>query len=168
MPRQDERGCPGGRTVLFVSHNTQALRSLSTHGLLLREGQVALDAPVANVLEAYIETEAQIKTTSWSNDEGLGDDDARLRSVSIYSDQGTAIFSSHSISIELIVDVLRARPGLCIGFDLVANDGTVIFRAYDTDDLEQVTRIREPGIYRLACKIPRIFARPSIFGRTTD
>jgi len=144
----------GGRTVLFVSHNTQALRSLSTHGLLLREGQVALDAPVANVLEAYIETEAQIKTTSWSNDEGLGDDDARLRSVSIYSDQGTAIFSSHSISIELIVDVLRARPGLCIGFDLVANDGTVIFRAYDTDDLEQATRIREPGIYRLACKIP--------------
>src|ERR1700731_3983383 len=41
----------GGRTVLFVSHNMQAVRSLCPRALLLDGGQVVVDGPATNVLE---------------------------------------------------------------------------------------------------------------------
>jgi hypothetical protein len=143
-----------GRTVLLVSHNTQALRSLSTHALLLSGGKVVADASVSDVLEAYLETNSHLEKTNWSDYEGLGDDGARLKSMSIYSQRAEAFFSSDSIVVELTVDILQVRSGLCIGFDLIADDGTVILRAYDTDDPDQAVRVREPGTYRLICKIP--------------
>ncbi len=144
----------GGRTVLFVSHNLQAVRSLTTHALLLDRGQVVIDSSVGDVLEAYVETNSHLRATSWSDREGLGDDDARLRGMSIYAERGAAFFSSSAILVELTVDVLKAKSGLCIGFDLVADDGTVILRAYDTDDSRQAARVRSPGCYRLICQIP--------------
>lgn len=43
----------GGRTVLFVSHNLSAVRSLCTSALLLDRGRAGALAPVAEVLAAY-------------------------------------------------------------------------------------------------------------------
>jgi len=45
----------GGRTVLFVSHNMQAVQSLCTRGILLREGQVAFNASAVACVRAYLE-----------------------------------------------------------------------------------------------------------------
>jgi lipopolysaccharide transport system ATP-binding protein len=45
----------GGRTVLFVSHNIAAVRSLCTHGILLREGRLAAFGPVDDVARAYLD-----------------------------------------------------------------------------------------------------------------
>jgi lipopolysaccharide transport system ATP-binding protein len=42
-----------GRTVLFVSHNMAAIRSLCTRGLLLRDGQVAAEGDVQDVIQEY-------------------------------------------------------------------------------------------------------------------
>jgi lipopolysaccharide transport system ATP-binding protein len=43
----------GGRTVLFVSHNMAAVRSLCSRGLLLRGGTVVLDGTPEDVVNAY-------------------------------------------------------------------------------------------------------------------
>ena len=43
-----------GRTVLFVSHNMASIRQLCTRGVLLDKGQVALDAGVNEVVDAYL------------------------------------------------------------------------------------------------------------------
>jgi len=43
----------GGRTVLFVSHNLSAVRSLCTSALLLERGRAGVPSPVADVLAAY-------------------------------------------------------------------------------------------------------------------
>jgi lipopolysaccharide transport system ATP-binding protein len=144
----------GGRTVLFVSHNMQAIRSLTTRALLLEGGKVVVDAPTADTLRSYLETDNQIKNSIWSNCEGLGDHDARLQSISVYSKKRGALFSSESIMIELNICILKAKSGLCIGFDLITDDGTVILRSYDTDDPNEADHIREPGSYRLICEIP--------------
>jgi lipopolysaccharide transport system ATP-binding protein len=42
-----------GRTVLFVSHNLEALQRLCTRGLLLRGGALIADGPVASVVARY-------------------------------------------------------------------------------------------------------------------
>jgi len=42
-----------GRTVLFVSHNLAAIRELCTRGILLRDGRVCADGPVAAAIDKY-------------------------------------------------------------------------------------------------------------------
>jgi len=43
-----------GRTVLFVSHNMEAIRSLCHRSILLSNGEVISDGPTAKVLEEYL------------------------------------------------------------------------------------------------------------------
>lgn len=42
-----------GRTVFFVSHNTQAVRQLCTRGILLERGQLVADGPVDSTMAVY-------------------------------------------------------------------------------------------------------------------
>lgn len=45
-----------GRTVLFVSHNLSAVRALCTRGIIIRDGRIALDAPVGDAIDSYLES----------------------------------------------------------------------------------------------------------------
>jgi len=43
-----------GKTILFVSHNLGAVRNLCNKGLVLSDGKVILDAPIAECIEHYL------------------------------------------------------------------------------------------------------------------
>ena len=43
-----------GRTVLFVSHSMSAVARLCSRAILFRDGEIALDAPVEQVADAYL------------------------------------------------------------------------------------------------------------------
>lgn len=42
-----------GKTLFLVSHNERDLKRFCTRGLYLKKGEVVMDAPIAEVLEAY-------------------------------------------------------------------------------------------------------------------
>ncbi len=44
-----------GRTVIFVSHNLEALSKLCNHGLLLSRGRIVAQGPIAEVMDRYRE-----------------------------------------------------------------------------------------------------------------
>ena len=50
------------RTVLFVSHNMAAVRSLCSRGLWLKNGQLVLDSTADAAVEGYLRTSAQSAT----------------------------------------------------------------------------------------------------------
>jgi lipopolysaccharide transport system ATP-binding protein len=54
----------GGRTVLFVSHNLQAVKSLCTKAILLQAGILLRDDSTSNVLDFYSQTGIP-KDTCW-------------------------------------------------------------------------------------------------------
>jgi lipopolysaccharide transport system ATP-binding protein len=51
-----------GRTVLFVSHNMGAVRSLCGRGILLDEGYISIDDQVPNVIQSYLAVNATSET----------------------------------------------------------------------------------------------------------
>src|SRR5438045_9158336 len=42
-----------GRTVLFISHNMEAIQRLCTRGLLMDRGRLVASGPIADVVSAY-------------------------------------------------------------------------------------------------------------------
>jgi lipopolysaccharide transport system ATP-binding protein len=61
-----------GRTVLFVSHNMEAVRTLCQRGVWLKEGRVHKDGEAAEIVEAYFNSISSEHTFSCANtDYGL-------------------------------------------------------------------------------------------------
>ena len=59
----------GGRTVLFVSHNLQAVQTLCTRAICLNRGLLVSDGSVREVLEAYLATTTPL-TSTWTRSPG--------------------------------------------------------------------------------------------------
>jgi lipopolysaccharide transport system ATP-binding protein len=74
-----------GRTIIFVSHNMTALRSLCTRAVWLNEGRVAEDGPVGTVVDHYLQKNASARLESRWDDPATapGDDRARLHRVRV-------------------------------------------------------------------------------------
>jgi len=54
----------GGRTVLFVSHNMAAVKSLCTKGIVLEYGKVVFESDADSAVNYYLTRSSQIKDTS--------------------------------------------------------------------------------------------------------
>src|SRR5438045_3202188 len=74
-----------GRTLLFVSHNMTAVKSLCTRAVLIDRGEVALDGSVDDVVNRYLTAGTDMSRTGVipENAPRLQDvpDEARFRSV---------------------------------------------------------------------------------------
>jgi lipopolysaccharide transport system ATP-binding protein len=146
-----------GRTVLFVSHNMQAVRSLCTRVVQLEEGRVVDSGSPFAVVDRYLRLQSGADgALSWEGDERPGDDAARLAAVRILGTdlQPTpVVISSQPFRVQMDVDLERVIDGLTIGFDLTLADGTVVFRSYQTDGSPQSWPDLRPGRNRLECEI---------------
>lgn len=57
-----EAGASSGRTVLFVSHNLAAIRSLCPRSILLDHGRIVYDGPTAGAIDHYLACDRQVGT----------------------------------------------------------------------------------------------------------
>jgi lipopolysaccharide transport system ATP-binding protein len=84
-----------GRTVLFVSHNMSAVKSLCTRALLIEKGRVARDGPVDEVVNGYLKSAMGGARTGIIPEDAdrLSDvkDEARFRSVKLTDLEGREV-----------------------------------------------------------------------------
>ncbi len=127
-----------GRTVLFVSHNMQAVTRLCQRCVLLDRGTVRLDGPSHRVAAAYLSS--GVGTTAvreWPDlSSAPGDDVVRLCAVRVRSEEGELIDTvdiRRPVGIELEYEVLQ--PGFVFHphFGLRNEDGILLFVAQDVD-----------------------------------
>jgi lipopolysaccharide transport system ATP-binding protein len=149
----------GGRTLLFVSHNMQAVQSLCSRCLLLRRGRVTASAAPEPIINEYLHSTHLKVNTKWEHPVGLGNQDVCLKRLEVYAptrERGSDGFlSSNDLHIELEVWLRRPVSGLCVGFDLLGDRGETVLRSYDTDaPLERFEPLRT-GANVLRCLIPR-------------
>jgi homopolymeric O-antigen transport system ATP-binding protein len=75
-----------GRTVLFVSHNMNAVKTLCGRALLLANGLLSLNGPVAGVMEKYLQAEDAGQTHWVRKDPLFGSDGILLQEIMILVD----------------------------------------------------------------------------------
>ena len=114
LGRMEDFGATG-RTVLFVSHNMQAVAQLCDRAILLDGGTVVLDGPSEEVVAHYLQTTAGAGSSkTWPDlDSAPGDDVVRLRGVRVVDPDGeTADYVDvrRPVGIELSFTVLEHGP----------------------------------------------------------
>ncbi|HJW76017.1 MAG TPA: ABC transporter ATP-binding protein [Thermoleophilia bacterium] len=147
-----------GRTVLFVSHNMPAIRSLCSHAIQLEAGQVVNTGSATAVVDEYLKIQASIESSvTWPDASGPGDETARLTGVSVL-DRGGApapvVTTGDPFLIRMEVEIGRLSEALCIGFDLATADGATVLRSYQTDAAYEDWPALHLGRNRLYCEVP--------------
>ena len=125
-----------GRTVLFVSHNMQAINQLCDRVILLDGGKVVEDgdpsAVVTHYLHSALSSGSQI---SWPDDASApGDDLARLLSARVVNEDGEALETAdvrRPTGIEIGFRVLREGPPVFAKIKVSDNQGAIAFNAMD-------------------------------------
>jgi lipopolysaccharide transport system ATP-binding protein len=149
-----------GRTVIFVSHNMQVVRSLCDRALLLEKGRLVDDGTTDAIVRRYLASFEPLDNGSkrWEEAESRpGNDDCRLVEVRVSDDAGrtgSTFFSSQAISVAFELDVLTPDPALVVVFDLISADGTTVFRSYSTDAGAGVRPGAQRGRSAVSCTIP--------------
>ncbi len=153
-----------GRTVLFVSHNTQAVLRLCQRVILLDQGAVLDDGNPRSVVSEYLNAGlGSAASREWMNpDEAPGDDVVRLKSVTIRNESGV-VSEEMSIADPLTVEVEywhlshdpTCRPSSNLHF--FNGDGITLFVTCDFNNRGWWAETRKPGIVKSVCRIPSNF-----------
>ncbi len=71
----------GGRTVLFVSHNMAAVRSLCPRGVVLEKGHVAFEGPVIEAIEHYSNHSVAEVCSKWTRNDSPTQSPIRIHQI---------------------------------------------------------------------------------------
>lgn len=149
-----------GRTVLFVSHNLQAVAKLCRRCVLLRFGEIHRDGSSAQVVTEYLGTGRNLRSeVVWGHDENAPGKKGTVRYgaarvVNSASEIISTVFVDEPFWIEVEYEILRPFPRSWLGISISTARGEIVFCTGDDNfELsEGIARLR--GVYRSRCKIP--------------
>ena len=121
-----------GRTVLFVSHNMGAIRSLCSKGLLLSSGYVEVSGEVSRVVGKYLSSSNGMSgRIQWLDSNAPGDRNLKLLSLATTClDKDEINFSDDSeINIELTIIADQHLPNAAIGLIITNQEGQPILHS---------------------------------------
>jgi len=110
-----------GAAIVFVSHNMQAIVSLCDKAVLLRPGRSPILASVGEVAALYASPDGQ------AVDSRIQVETVRLTERGSFSPIKTAITPGTSVTLDATIGINTALPQCRVGFEIIRNDGLVIF-----------------------------------------
>jgi len=150
-----------GRTVLLVSHNMAAIRSLCERAILIEEGKIRLDGKPHHAITTYLlsgtadvsEDEGQVLWTD-PNVEPPGCEEFCLRGIQLKGPSGMvqSVFEADKqILVEIYYEVRRPLRDARFYLHILTQEGENAFSGTDCRFREE---IESPGLYRSTCIIP--------------
>ena len=144
-----------GRTVLFVSHDMQAVARLCNRIYWLEQGRVAEYGPSAQVVASYLQAQAGVGAERIFTQETAQGEVARITSARIVDEDGRtvdAVDVRRSVGVEIAFTVLQPGKALFPKIKISTGQSEIAFNALDTDPRwrEPV----EPGAYVSTAWIP--------------
>jgi lipopolysaccharide transport system ATP-binding protein len=148
-----EDAARSGRTVLLVSHNMTAVRSLCSRAIWLDSGSIVMDGDAGAVSAAYLESNAKIALEQiWENpDTAPGNDRIRIHRVSIGPDgEGSTGGLSVATPLRLAFEFWNRAPSAQLNLSMVLYDihNVCIFNSFSEP------RPYPEGLVRGICHIP--------------
>ena len=157
-----------GRTVLFVSHNMDAVQRLCARAVLLERGRAVAAGPTAGVVAQYLaRTEGPSAAGAWidlSSVERTGTGTARAVRARYWSDldaAGGRPYPDGPLTIGLAIEAVAACTIASLAFTLYDLQGTKLVNA-DTIAIGRSLRL-EPGEHQVTLRIPEVHLNPGVY-----
>jgi lipopolysaccharide transport system ATP-binding protein len=147
-----------GRTVLFVSHNMGAVRSLCTRGFLMDSGRLLMDDDVDPVINTYLSSSSISYSgkLAWKDADAPQDKELILHGIELLDENGeikTTFKIDEGFEIRIHYQVLEEVRNLRINLRFRTTMSETVFATYEDSQIQQGFN-RKPGYYTAICKIP--------------
>lgn len=153
-----------GRTVIFVSHNMVAVKSLCSRGLFLKNGQLEMDTDIRKAVNNYLSDDSTSGLVAiWEEETAPQSPEFRFIRAGILNDKGEPQVSSidYQLGFSIVVEYEVKQPlrGLRIGFFIESLDGVPVCGSNHlisfSDEIDgETSQLTEPGIYKSQCNFP--------------
>jgi lipopolysaccharide transport system ATP-binding protein len=148
-----------GRTVFFVSHNVQAIKSLCSVGLLMDRGHASPLGEPADLIGHYMS-----EVNRPAGDQFLGGAEQALRqgngivlqhvSVCSEAESDELIDLETPLRIEIEYSNLVPHRKIVVNLSLYSVDGTEVFEDWTAEEPNWGGRTFPEGLFRTLCRIP--------------
>jgi lipopolysaccharide transport system ATP-binding protein len=150
-----------GRTILFVSHNMQAVTRLCERAILISGGTLQQDGPAVETAGSYLLSSFRMAAERVWTDSGSapGDEVVRLRRVRVRNESGQTTESldiREPVGLEITYEVSQHSSGLVPSLQLFDEAGTCIFITQDLDPTWH-GKVRPVGMFTSVAWIPGNF-----------
>ena len=128
-----------GRTVLFVSHSMPTITRLCKRAILLNEGKLIAEGPAHAIVRTYLSgsEDASAGERIWTNVQQMPSGEvARLCAVRLKTEDGkiaNTVAINKAVEVEMEYDVLKPGYVLLPHFQLMNEEGAIVFKALDID-----------------------------------
>jgi len=167
-----------GRTVLFVSHNMGAIRSLCSRVLILEQGTLFLDAKSAVAVDSYLGGEIEhVLLREWRDDalapQNSSSSLLRIAACDRVGHLLQSITTDTEIRIEVDFKVICAGTSVGMTLILYDIDNSCVFSSISNSEPNWYGVTMPVGTYRSICVIPgrllnnrRYSVTLNLFGRS--
>lgn len=149
-----------GRTILFVSHNMNAVTNLCEKGIFLREGRIQNIGEIKSIIKTYNNVDDKlISQAEWYRlDESNSNPWFDIAYMKLIKNESTLEDSYVSRDDELFLEIealtIELDSALTIGYAIYNENYEPIYWSLQTDSREENWPQIKKGINRLRTKIP--------------
>nr|WKN40046.1 ABC transporter ATP-binding protein [Tunicatimonas sp. TK19036] len=155
-----------GRTILFVSHNMNAVRQLCNKGILLSHGQVVETSSIENIVRLYLQDNQSSSQGSITTFQDNPEKDFQLleaRLTDQESNQKSLFECQEDIHLHLKCKLTNHIPGLYGYLSVKDKEENLIIETDTFDHLPNVLEGLTPGITDITIIIPKRHLPPGTF-----
>jgi lipopolysaccharide transport system ATP-binding protein len=141
------------KTVLFVTHNINAIINLCNKGILFEKGQIKFQGSITDCANEYLGCYRQL-TSRWLGD--AGDEHLRIRKVYLDSlGEAKEFFSAEDkVQLNIEYEVFSPAKDILLGFSIFNVKGQLLAHSYIGDESSVFHSFSEKGRRRLSFLLP--------------
>lgn len=147
-----------GRTVLFVSHNMAAVKSLCTKGIVMEHGRVVFQGNIDDCIDEYLKESNSSASKKWE-DNYPGSDFIRLHKAEVLNSNEEVALNhiiSNAVRIRFTYEILAENQLFTHGFNLFNNQNIHILSSHDKDS-DTLSKPLSKGMHTKTITIPSNF-----------
>ncbi len=167
LAKMDDVAKNQGRTILFVSHNLEAVQNICTKVMILKKGQIDAIDQVESCLKKYINDQSELISSTVINSDdrhyGLGNF-AKFSHIYLSNASGERLddfIMGQSLRLNLNFSLKQALPNIELGFRISTITGIAL--SYFVSDWEGFSGSFAEGEHRVSCLIPKLACLPGIY-----
>lgn len=152
-----------GRTILFVSHNMGAIRSLCTKGIVLNAGRIMETGDISKSIETYYRLIGALGETATADGNGKGSVPTKgFGFVSLSGAEGNTVSQSQEVTVLTTLHVDHEVSGFSLFCYLEDMQGRLIVRSRQESN-ELGLKTVPIGSYAIGISMPALWLNPGLY-----